>query len=144
MSQTVSKSTVLIRRQIERQIEGGHALGAWVLPRRQNVHFSAKLSSQSAIHVHTDFGIFVSAVDELVVACFCCRLFQASSLDVDRATITMKFHKFHGSFNYIGTFNQEFTYVCFGRLEKASLTYAFAWLWTSSTIVIYKKSSSCN
>ena len=24
------------------------------------------------------------------------------------------------------TFNQEFTYVCFGKLEKASLTYAFA------------------
>ena len=43
----------------------------------------------------TDFGIFVSAVDELVV--FCYRLFQASPLDVDRVTITMKFHKCHGS-----------------------------------------------
>ena len=53
MSETVSKSTVLIQRQIKRQIEVGHALGAWVPSRRQNVHFSASLSSQSAIHVHT-------------------------------------------------------------------------------------------
>ena len=45
----------------------------------------------------TDFGIFVSAVDELVVSLFCYRLFQASPLDVDRVTITMKFHKCHGS-----------------------------------------------
>ena len=46
----------------------------------------------------TDFGIFVSAVDELVVAgLFCHRLFQASPLDVDHVTITIKYHKCHGS-----------------------------------------------
>ena len=46
----------------------------------------------------TDFGIFVSAVDELhSCSLFCYRLFQASPLDVDRVTITMKFHKCHGS-----------------------------------------------
>ena len=51
-SYLVYKSSVLIRRQTKRQNRGGHALRAHVLCRRQNVHLSAKLSSQGAKAVH--------------------------------------------------------------------------------------------